>query len=121
MLWAENYNSVNYRYDEDETPPVYSAETTEALFDPVVIYKAAGCYEYQSCEHPEWADSEANALISALAVAAEDRMPAADQAANAAQRRYWSQPRGIEPPWPAYDAAPWGIERIEEAFAHVKR
>src|SRR5690349_13377404 len=30
------------------------------------LYKTLACYTYQSCEHPGWADSEAQALTARL-------------------------------------------------------
>lgn len=66
MLLAENARSVNHRYDTDEweEPYVYHAVPGEP--DPVVVLKAIRCLEYQSCEHPEWPESEAFAFCDAL-------------------------------------------------------
>lgn len=33
---------------------------------PTVLLKAAECYDYQTCEHPEYANSRTRALIQAL-------------------------------------------------------
>ncbi len=49
MLLAENRRSVDHRYDEQEWEEPY-------LFHAL----------YQSCEHPDWPDSEAAAFCQAL-------------------------------------------------------
>ena len=51
---------------------------------PVGAIKAAQCYEYQSCEHPEWSTSEAKALTERLINEAISNLP-------------------------GYESAPWGI------------
>jgi hypothetical protein len=73
QLWDENWKSINSRYpdtidDHESIPgpisfrPEHIAEYT---FDPrptedlIYVYKQAGCYGYQSCEHDEWKDSTA--------------------------------------------------------------
>lgn len=59
MLWAENRRSVNHRYDEDEWEQPYEFSHLPGTPDPVIVLDAIACYEYQSCEHPEWPASEA--------------------------------------------------------------
>jgi hypothetical protein len=80
MLWDENKASVNARYpdtiDHPENMPGTVGENytiTRADFrkpymhrEPVEILKACDCYEYQSCEHAGWPESEAYAFIQAL-------------------------------------------------------
>jgi hypothetical protein len=81
MLLAENYRSVYHRYDEGpkaelEDPYVYSPSPVKK--DPVQVLSAINCLEYQSCEHPEWADSEAKAFLDALAHKAILSLPGYD-------------------------------------------
>lgn len=66
MLWAENVRSVNHRYAEDEWEEVYEYRGLMGQVDPIIVLNAINCYEYQSCEHPEWERSEAYAFIQAL-------------------------------------------------------
>ena len=80
MLWDENIASINARYpdtiDHPEKMPGTVGENytiARADFrrpymhrDPVEILKACDCYEYQSCEHAGWQESEAYAFIQAL-------------------------------------------------------
>lgn len=85
MLWAENRRSVDHRYDEEEIEPVYEAPNSRQLarvgaVDPLVILRALSCYEYQSCEHPEWESSEAHAFCDALRATAIRRLPGFDDA-----------------------------------------
>ena len=65
-LLAENRRSVNHRYDEDEIEAPYVFTQIHGTFNPVAILKAVSCYEYQSCEHPGWAASEAYDFCQAL-------------------------------------------------------
>jgi hypothetical protein len=39
---------------------------TRRALSPVEVLKAIDCYEYQSCEHPEWDESEAKAFCDSL-------------------------------------------------------
>lgn len=72
MLWAENRRSVDHRYDETELEDCYDfeeyhgASRPHGSIDPVHVLSALRCYEYQSCEHPEWEASEAHAFCEAL-------------------------------------------------------
>lgn len=66
MLLHENYLSVNARYGEDDPTPSYQLRVTEASLDPRHVVAAIHCYEYQTCEHNGWAESDAHALMLAL-------------------------------------------------------
>lgn len=83
LLWNENYRSVNSRYHDKDLTPVYSFKKEEV--DPVITLKLIVCYEYQSCEHPGWYDSEARQFCSALKSATINAIP-------------------------GYVSAPWGID-----------
>lgn len=88
MLWNENHLSVNHRYNENETEdPYVFAKYPRKLTLPAVV-KALDCYEYQSCEHPDWEDSEARRFCRALREAILDKLVAGEE----------------------YEAAPWGID-----------
>jgi len=66
MLVAEYYRSVNHRYHEDNEPEPYVYARCRQRLAPVALLKAVDCYEYQSCEHPEWKRSQARAFCQAL-------------------------------------------------------
>lgn len=91
MLWRENVRSVQYRYpdtvESGEMPGPVSFDELEALtytfpvrFGPILhpakVLVALQAYEYQSCEHPGWRDSEAHAFCEALKGAAVDAIVA---------------------------------------------
>lgn len=94
MLWMANIRSVAYRYNEpidagDLPGPVdlNLAETfhTGAVifgqqYSPVEILLAIEGYEYQSCEHPSWSTSEAQAFCDALRKHVISRLPGYDAA-----------------------------------------
>lgn len=66
MLLAENVRSVNHRYDEEEWEQPYEFSQLRGTPDPRVVLEAIACYEYQSCEHPEWERSEAYRFCDTL-------------------------------------------------------
>ena len=91
MLWVENRASVSYRYPHDdwkELPGpvnedhVYFHEGAPFKFSPTPaqILKAADCYSYQTCEHPEWEQSSAHAFIEALIKRAYTLTPGYEEA-----------------------------------------
>lgn len=96
MLWSENARSVSFRYDGESydtlpgpcdfdemalasytyvDPSRLPIQRRRAMLaegfrflpvEPVAVLKACDGYEYQSCEHPGWATSEACAFLDAL-------------------------------------------------------
>lgn len=94
MLLSECVRSVSYRYPDDtfETLPGPNPKTHPDLYlwrrpmrmpTTVEALKQIDCYEYQSCEHPEWETSSAREFCAML------------------RRRLVQQ-------LPGYDEAPWG-------------
>jgi len=80
MLWAENRRSVNHRYAEDEWEEPYTFRRLPGQVDPVLVLKAINCYEYQSCEHPEWMRSEAHEFCQVLRDKMVRQLPGYDDA-----------------------------------------
>lgn len=85
MLWAENLASIHYRYPDTleggqyPGPLDFRAEHVEQYtYEPLngaaglsrvareVVHGAARCYDYQSCEHPEYEKSQASKFIALL-------------------------------------------------------
>lgn len=87
-LAFECYRSVRYRYPEGDLPGPIAFPDTPVVYDdalslyrdltPVQALVALRCYEYQSCEHPEWEASEARALIGRIKDLAISRLPGYD-------------------------------------------
>ena len=101
MLLDECIASVSYRYDEGYPTRLPGKTNAEHVIPfqykplmnpptPVEVLKIISCYEYQSCEHPQWEDSEAHCFCRALRKSTIDRLP-------------------------GYDEAPWGWEDKEPA------
>jgi hypothetical protein len=71
MLYDENAKSVSYRYPGDADmvgdDEAYEFEAVKPLTAEEVIFACKG-YVYQSCEHPEFYQSNANAYVTALMV-----------------------------------------------------
>lgn len=98
MLWDENVRSVSYRYPDDkptELPgpcddvPLYGDHVAwQGEVRPVQVLKSISCFEYQSCEHPEWKTSEAFAFCRALESAAIYALDGYDDAA-------WGAPEAV--------------------------
>ena len=77
MLWDENRKSINSRYPDcvgsDELPGEIGEDWRYEHIpsmangsDPVAIIKACDCFDYQSCEHDGWGDSEAHRIIESI-------------------------------------------------------
>ncbi len=78
MLTSEMVASVSYRYPHDAPDSLpgpddlwfqqpYRYQPTRRL-TVAEAHRAAFCYEYQSCEHPAWKDSDASAFYAALLI-----------------------------------------------------
>lgn len=91
MLMQACVASVDYRYGETNQIPFYR-HTFRLPRPAVAVLKLIDCYEYQSCERPDWPTSEAHAYCAAL------------------RNRLIGQ-------LPGYDAAPWAIGEDEEGPA----
>jgi len=116
-LWAENYASVNYRYDETDKSPDYNPVVTSLPLAPLAVLKAISCYEYQTCEHPEWKTSTAKAVVDSIQRAAESRL-SAKQTKTIRSRFGETVPAYKESD--EYDAQPWGFDSLEQAVAPKK-
>lgn len=106
-LWRENHRSINYRYDERRRTPKYAFEGVEAPLDPAVVLKQVVCYDYQSCERPDWKRSRASKRITQLQEVLLARL------GHSEESQFYDNPR--------WHSAPWGIESITEAIAHPDR
>jgi len=91
MLLDECIKSVMYRYEDSKVTDLPGRTDAEYLIPfqfnlsynpptPVQTLKLLSCYEYQSCEHPEWETSEAYAFCQALRHGTIDRLPGYDEA-----------------------------------------
>ena len=89
MLWDENMASVRHRYSDDPESMMpddtsygdHEGRPFGAEVDPVQTLKAIRCYEYQSCEHPGWDQSDAKAFCESLTLRAIAALPGYDDAA----------------------------------------
>lgn len=55
ILLDQNYRSVNYLYDEDTPADLFEYKRLPS--DAGVQFGCIKCYEYQSCETPDWGGS----------------------------------------------------------------
>jgi hypothetical protein len=63
-----------YQIGEASDRQVRTVKLTREV-EPVQVLKAIKCYEYQSCEHPSWEDSEARSWCNHLRLAAIEHLP----------------------------------------------
>lgn len=76
ILLDANVHSVNFRYSESEPAETYTyAPPRNTRREPVEIIKAVQCLEYQSCEFPEWRESEAARILEAILHGALRKLP----------------------------------------------
>jgi hypothetical protein len=81
VLLAANQTSVNLLYGERAaTESPYSFRRLAGVPDAVVVLKALACFDYQSCEHPDWATSQAHRFCQELRDGCIDRLPGYEQA-----------------------------------------
>lgn len=79
LLWQEIRISVNHRYhDGDEIDVIYSFR--RLWQSPVAVLKLIESYEYQSCEHPSWDESQAKRLCDQLRKQVVSKLPGYDEA-----------------------------------------
>lgn len=80
VLLAENVKSVNHRYSDDDPAPSYEFTRLRGNPTPVQLLGMLHGYEYQACEHPDWRNSEAYAIVRRLERLAMRRLPGYDDA-----------------------------------------
>lgn len=78
-LLNENYRSVNYRYDEQNEAPKFRF-VVDRQWTAVELIKLCDCYSYQTCETPDWRETEAWAIMQALREYAIHALPGMDDA-----------------------------------------
>ena len=115
MLHMTNRRSVAYRYDEPieaeipgscverEVPWTEGECRLGRNLHAIVLLKAVHGYEYQSCEHPGWEGSEAQAFCRSLTRALITELPGYSEApgweiSNPVEVLLWNAP-GAEGEW----------------------
>jgi hypothetical protein len=96
-LVDENLKSIHYRYPDTVADPSGTPGPIKRYYEKrykfkeypfaltcVEMLKAIACYEYQTCEHDEWKDSQVYKACQTLTETVVSSLP-------------------------GYDAAPWGI------------
>jgi hypothetical protein len=91
MLFGENLASVSHRYPGESSADLpgpiredwqFTARDFAKIWpvSPVQVLNSLRCYEYQSCEHESWTDSEARAFCEALRQDAINALPGMEAA-----------------------------------------
>jgi hypothetical protein len=128
MLVDECVKSVSYRYPSDDPTKDELPGPCDAYYlkpycfeDPkyrptaAELYQAVRCYGYQSCEHPEWKESDAHKLCEHLQRVIHRKVPAANRMRISADKGDWEASRL----WPELEATPWGFEWDTIALAYA--
>lgn len=76
VLLDENYRSVDHRYDEDTAVPHFIWRPfMRRTWTTLELVKALHSYEYQTCECPDWDETEAHSIVQTLERDSWDRLP----------------------------------------------
>ncbi len=86
MLWDANVRSVSYRYPHDSLESLpgridspwlkpFEYDLNAPVVTPVEVLKAIACFDYQSCEPPEWESAQAHSFCEALRIHAINQLP----------------------------------------------
>ena len=78
-LLDENYRSVNYRYSENIPTPKFTLKMVHSR-TPVETLKACVSYSYQTCETPDWQESEAFAIVQEIKACATRKLEGNEEA-----------------------------------------
>jgi hypothetical protein len=82
VLRTANTRSVNVRYDQDEAPiPIAYAPSREVkVLSPVQVLKLCACFDYQCSESPEYPQSEAAQIVTAIRCRMIAKLPGYEEA-----------------------------------------
>lgn len=81
LLLRANEKSIAARYDDaDDSASSGYTFTDPGPIDPLVVIKAAHCFEYQACEYRQWAHSLARRFVRDVIVSAAKRVKGYDVA-----------------------------------------
>ena len=79
VLIDQNYRSYNTRYDELEQPNIFEITGQDLMYmsrlTPVETLKALASYDYQSCETPDWQQTDAYKLVGFIRYCAISALP----------------------------------------------
>lgn len=85
-LVDQNHRSVSFRYSHlgvsAESPPYTGAGRNGAKLTPVQAIVACDSYIYQSCETPDWEQTEAYAMVNAIREHAISKLDGYQEAAQ---------------------------------------
>jgi len=105
-LARENVLSVDCRYGEETPKRDVAYSPVDRVDEPAIfkdrmseeellnLHKQVGCYEYQSCEHPGWDNSDAKGLCDRITDAVEEALDMTYEQINEMKN---------------YNALPWGV------------
>jgi len=88
ILKAQNYASVNYRYKDNaeymaecyQPTPEYIYRDDVPVLDPIAIIKICNCYDYQSCETPNYESTLPARIIDSIRSHMITNLPGYDSA-----------------------------------------
>lgn len=75
VLYAENVRSVNSRYKESDPAHGFVYKAVPNMLNPIDVIKGCHGYGYQACEAEGYEQSEAFAIVAAIAQSAIRALP----------------------------------------------
>lgn len=79
ILVNQNYESVNFRYNENAVPYKYEHKAV-SLPEIVQILKLCDCYDYESCETDDYEQTLACNIINTIRINLISKLPGYDEA-----------------------------------------
>lgn len=81
LLHAENERSLRHRYQDWGDVDAFEFAFVQTIaVPPIQVLKAAHCYIYQACEHPEWKGCAVADILDAITHHAMRRLSGYEQA-----------------------------------------
>jgi hypothetical protein len=75
VLFAQNVRSVNSRYNEADPAHGFKFKLVSNMLNPIDVIKGCHGYGYQACETDDYEQTEAFAIIAAIAQSAIRSLP----------------------------------------------
>ena len=125
-LVRANLRSVEYRYGEKASRSAgfeFDKSRLDVVeVDPVQLYKTIRYYHYQSCEHPEWQESEASRFCDALLDLVSGKLRFGDSGNPVGyDDAVWGVPEEWEPPSPDPQQNDPETERLIRSCQKLRR
>lgn len=113
VLMKENYRSVNYRYSEESRALPFEMKSIffRKPIAEIAVFASIHCLNYQSCETPDWEQTDACKLLRHIEKLVIDAFPT---------RLRHAALEGFIRDLPEWEGVPWGIYSHSDIDAQGK-